>query len=36
MANKLPPLNHLEHLKPKADLIPEVFFCGQIVGGTEF
>ncbi len=34
--NKLPPLAQLEHLKPKADLIPEIFFCGQIVGGLNF
>jgi hypothetical protein len=36
MKNKLPPLHPLDHLKNKADLIPEVFFCGQIVGATDF
>jgi hypothetical protein len=29
----LPPLKELQHLKPKADLIPEIHFFGQIVGG---
>ena len=33
---KLPQLPALEHLKNKSDLIPEVFFCGQIVGGIDF
>lgn len=33
MSNKLPPLRDLPHLKPKADLIPEIHFFGQIVGG---
>jgi len=33
MRPKLPPLQSLDHLKPKADLIPEIFFFGQIVGG---
>ena len=33
MKNNLPPLHHLDHLKTKADLIPEIFFFGQIVGG---
>lgn len=36
MKTKLPPLPQLEHLKNKADLIPEIFFCGQIVGATDF
>jgi hypothetical protein len=33
---KLAPLAPLDHLKSKADLIPEVFFCGQIVGAQDF
>lgn len=33
MNPKLPPLKELQHLKPKADLIPEIHFFGQIVGG---
>jgi hypothetical protein len=33
---KLPPLAPLDHLKSKADLIPEIFFCGQIVGALDF
>jgi hypothetical protein len=36
MKAKLPPLPILDHLKIKADLIPEIFFCGQIVGATDF
>jgi hypothetical protein len=36
MKNKLPPIIPLEHLKTKADLTPEVFFCGQIVGAIDF
>ena len=35
MPPKLPPLGTLDHLKPKADIIPEIFFCGQIVGATD-
>lgn len=35
MPPKLPPLANLDHLKPKADIIPEIFFCGQIVGATD-
>ena len=35
MPPKLPPLATLDHLKPKADIIPEIFFCGQIVGATD-
>lgn len=32
----LPPLApQLDHLKSKADIIPEIFFCGQIVGATD-
>ena len=33
MKASLPPLHQLDHLKSKADLIPEIFFFGQIVGG---
>ncbi|MCB0369487.1 MAG: hypothetical protein KDD45_08565 [Bdellovibrionales bacterium] len=33
MPPKLPPLHSLDNLKTKADLIPEIFFFGQIVGG---
>jgi hypothetical protein len=33
MPPKLPPLHNLDNLKTKADLIPEIFFFGQIVGG---
>ena len=33
MPPKLPPLHQLDNLKTKADLIPEIFFFGQIVGG---
>jgi hypothetical protein len=36
MPPKLPPLQGLDHLKPKGDLIPEIFFCGQIVGAVDF
>ena len=35
MPPKLPPLATLDHLKPKADIIPEIYFCGQIVGATD-
>lgn len=31
----LPPLPALDHLKSKADLIPEIYFCGQIVGAVD-
>lgn len=31
----LPPLSNLDHLKPKADIIPEIYFCGQIVGAVD-
>jgi hypothetical protein len=33
MPPKLPPLSTLDNLKTKADLIPEIYFFGQIVGG---
>lgn len=33
MPPKLPPLHNLDNLKTKADLIPEIYFFGQIVGG---
>ena len=36
MPPKLPPLANLDHLKTKSDIIPEIFFCGQIVGGLNF
>lgn len=36
MKPKLPPLAALDHLKQKTDLIPEIFFCGQIVGAIDF
>jgi hypothetical protein len=32
----LPPLNQLDNMKIKADLIPEIFFFGQIVGAIDF
>lgn len=31
----LPPLPVLDHLKSKTDLIPEIYFCGQIVGAID-
>jgi hypothetical protein len=31
----LPPLSNLDHLKHKGDVIPEIYFCGQIVGATD-
>ena len=34
MPPKLPPLSELDHLKTKADMIAEIYFCGQIVGAT--
>ena len=36
MPPKLPPIQNLDHLKTKADLIPEIYFCGQIVGAIDF
>lgn len=33
MPPKLPPLVSIDNLKTKADLIPEIYFFGQIVGG---
>lgn len=35
MPPKLPPLAQLDHLKTKADIIPEIYFCGQIVGAVD-
>lgn len=35
MPPKLPPLAQLDHLKTKADIIPEIYFCGQIVGAID-
>ena len=31
----LPPLANLDHLKSRADVIPEIYFCGQIVGAVD-
>ena len=36
MPPKLPPLVELDHLKLKSDIIPEIYFYGQIVGGLDF
>lgn len=36
MARRVPPLPHLDHLKSKGDLLPEVHFFGQITGGVDF
>lgn len=35
MPPKLPPISDLTHLKSKGDLIPEIYFCGQIVGAVD-
>lgn len=31
----LPPIANLDHLKSKADVIPQIYFCGQIVGAID-
>lgn len=31
----LPPISNLDHLKHKGDVIPEIYFCGQIVGAMD-
>lgn len=36
MSRRMPTLSPLDHLKSKADLLPEVHFFGQITGGVGF
>lgn len=36
MSRRGPPLNPLDHLRSKGDLLPEIHFIGQITGGVGF